>query len=105
MSHSLRDSRLHAFDACSRDYIHEARALAEGGEGLASREVDILCDLADQVVRSLRLWRDRLDKLDFAAREPLSVPLAARLLTEVLFDEVLEPSATRVFAAAVDIAL
>ncbi len=105
MSFSSRDSRIYAFDACSRDYIDDARALIEGGERLASREIDALTELAGQMVRSLRLWRDRLDKLDLAVREPLSVPLAARLVTEVVFDEVLEPAATRVFAAAVDLAL
>jgi hypothetical protein len=105
MPSSLRDSRLHALDACSLDYIQDAHAMAHAPDALASREVDALCELADQVVRGLRLWRDRLDRLDLAVRAPLSVPATARLITEVVFDEVLEPGATRVFAAAVDLAL
>jgi hypothetical protein len=57
------------------------------------------------VVRSLVQWRERLAQVELAVRRPLSVPLAARLVTEAVFDDLLEPEATRVLAAAIDLAL
>jgi hypothetical protein len=105
MAQDPRARRLAAFDAHSRDFLEEARRTTEVGERLARREVEGLAALADQVVRSLGLWRDRLDRLDISQRAPLSVSQAARAVTEAVFDEVLEPEATRVFAAAIDLAL
>jgi hypothetical protein len=105
MADDLRASRLGAFDAYSRDFMVRAAATYGSDGGLARGDVEALAALADQVVRSLALWRDRVDALDVAARRRLSVPGAARAVTEAVFDDVLEPEATRVFAAAIDLAL
>jgi hypothetical protein len=105
MADDLRLRRLHAFDAHSRDFLARAGAATEAGEQLAAQDIERLSALADHVVRSLVLWRDRLADVEVAVRAPLSVPLAARLLTEAVFDDLLEPEATRVFAAAMDLSL
>ncbi|HEY2050460.1 MAG TPA: hypothetical protein VGH03_14040 [Caulobacteraceae bacterium] len=105
MRQDLRATRLAAFDAHSRDFLEGARRRTGVGEHLARREIEDISGLADQVVRSLDDWRVRLGKLDLALRAPLTLPEAARALTETVFDDVLEPEATRVFAAAIDLAL
>ncbi|HEX4740853.1 MAG TPA: hypothetical protein VH353_05950 [Caulobacteraceae bacterium] len=105
MAQDLRTLRLAAFDAHSRDFLQEARRRRDGEDRLARREIESLAGLADQVVRSLGDWRDRAARLDFALRAPLDLPIAARALTETVFDDMLEPEATRVFAAAIDLAL
>ena len=105
MAQDLRTLRLAAFDAHSRDFLQEARRRSEGGDHLARREIERLAGLADQVIRSLGDWRDRAGRLDLALRAPLHLPQAARALTETVFDDMLEPEATRVFAAAIDLAL
>jgi hypothetical protein len=105
MADDLRTRRLRAFDAHSREFLAYAGPTLELGEHLARADIDRLAALADQVVRSLVLWRDRLAAVEVAVRQPLSVPLAARLVTETVFDDLLEPEATRVLAAAIDLAL
>ena len=105
MRQDLRATRLAAFDAHSRDFLEGARHRTKVGEHLARREIEDLSGLADQVVRSLGDWRDHLGRLDLSLRTPFNLPQAARVLTETVFDDVLEPEATRVFAAAIDLAL
>jgi hypothetical protein len=105
MAQDPRARRLAAFDAYSRDYIEEARRRVDAGEQLARREIEGLAGLADHVVGSLGQWRDRLDRLHLSVGTPLSLAQAARAVTEVVFDDVLKPEATRVFAAALDLAL
>jgi hypothetical protein len=103
MAEDLRARRLAAFDAHSRDFLDEARRSADAGDHLARRDIEGLTALADHVVRSLANWRDRLDRLELCARAPMSVALAARAVTEAVFDDLLEPDATRVLAAAIDL--
>lgn len=105
MPQDLRSRRLAAFDAHTRDFLAEARRRTGGREHLAHREIEGLAGLADQVIRSLGDWRDRVDGLDLALRSPLNLTHAAQMVTEAVFDDVLEPEATRVFAAALDLAL
>jgi hypothetical protein len=105
MAEDLRTRRLHAFDAHSRDFLASVASISGDVGPLARRDVDRLAALADQVVRNLALWRERLAEVEFGVQAPLSVALAARLVTEAVFDEVLEPEATRVFAAAIDLSL
>jgi hypothetical protein len=105
MAQDLRGRRLAAFDDHCRDFVDEARRTADGGERLARHEIEGLTSLADHVVRSLGHWRDRADGLDLALRAPLDVPQAARAVAETVFDDVLRPEATRLFAAAIDLAL
>jgi hypothetical protein len=105
MANDPRGGRLRAFDAHSRDFLAYAAPRLEDGEQLARADIDRLAALADQVVRSLVQWRERLAQVELAVRRPLSVPLAARLVTEAVFDDLLEPEATRVLAAAIDLAL
>jgi hypothetical protein len=105
MADDLRTRRLRAFDAHSRDFLAAAAPDLESGEQLARADIDRLAALAELVVRSLVQWRDRLSAVEVAVRRPLSVPLAARLVTEAVFDDLLEPEATRVLAAAMDPAL
>lgn len=105
MAQDLRTLRLAAFDAQSRDFLQETRRRSDGGDRLARNEIERLAGLADQVIRSLSDWRERAARLDLALRAPLDVPQAARALTETVFDDMLQPEATRVFAAAIDLAL
>lgn len=105
MAQDPRGRRLSALDSHCRDFVDEARRTTEGGERLARREIEGLADLADHVVRSLGHWRDSAARFDLAQRAPLDVPLAARVMVETVFDDVLAPEATRVFAAAIDLAL
>jgi hypothetical protein len=105
MAQDLRARRLAALDAYSRDYVEAARRTIEAGEQIAKRDIAGLTTLADQVIVSLGVWRDQLDRLDFALRTPLSLTRAARAVSETVFDDVLEPEATRVFAAAIDLSL
>ena len=94
-----------ALDDYCRDFVEQARRTTEGGEYLARREIEGLANLADHVVRSLGHWRDSAARFDLALRAPLDVPQAARAVVETVFDDVLAPEATRVFAAAIDLAL
>jgi hypothetical protein len=105
MADDPRARRLHAFDAHSRDFLTHAGLAIECGERLARQDIERLAALAEQVVRGLSLWRGRLAEVEIACRARLCIPLAARLVTETVFDDLLEPEATRVFAAAIDLAL
>jgi hypothetical protein len=105
MADDLRARRLRALDAHSRDFLAHAGETGGVTGPFARRELDILASLADQVIRSLAQWRERVGDLDLSVRSPFSLPLAARAVTEAVFDDILEPEATRVFAAAIDLAL
>lgn len=105
MAQDSRGRRLAAFDNHCRDFVDEARRSAEAGESLARHEIEGLTSLADQVVQSLCVWRERTERLDFCRRTPFSVPDAARTVAESVFDDVLRPEATRLFLAAIDLAI
>jgi hypothetical protein len=105
MAQDLRGRRLAAFDAHCCEFVDEARRNVEAGESLARQEIEGLTRLADQVVASLGLWRERANRLDLSLRAPFSVTEAARVVAETVFDNVLQPEATRVFVAAINLAL
>ena len=105
MAQDLRGRRLAAFDDHCREFIDDARRHVEAGESLARQEIEGLTSLADHVVASLGLWRERANRLDLSLRSAFSVAEAARAVAETVFDDVLQPEATRLFAAAIDLAL
>ena len=47
----------------------------------------------------------QVDGRDEHARRSFNLPQAARAVAETVFDDVLRPEATRLFAAAIDLAL
>lgn len=103
MSTDLRNQRLNALDACSHELL--AGPLAGLNGSCARRELESVAALGEAVVRSLRAWRDLFRELEFSALGPFSVPAAARLVSEAVFDELLEPEASRLLGAAMDLAL
>ncbi|MBV8681323.1 MAG: hypothetical protein JO111_00510 [Caulobacteraceae bacterium] len=105
MAQDLRGRRLAAFDDHCREFLDEARCSVEAGESLAREEIEGLTTLADHVVQSLGSWRERANKLELSLRAPFNVPVAARAVAETVFDDVLRPEATRLFSAAIDLAL
>ncbi len=100
-----RTGLLRAFDASSGDFIDDAAARFERGAGLAERDLQRLADLAERLVSDLTAWRLALAKLDVASEVELSCRRAGRILIESVFDEALTPPASRLLAAAFDLAV
>ncbi len=97
--------RLRLFDAHAHDFIVACRARAELGDRIARMDVVRLGDLAAMVVESVGAWHAVANDLELAAASRLPVADAARVIGECVFDEILDPAAAGLFAAALDLSL
>ena len=104
--HSI-DSRgldLHAFDTVAGELSRHYGARLEAGGRLASRDIARLSALAQRLGREVTAWSGAVRDLEAGAAAALEPRRAGRLLIESVFDEALIPEATRVLAAALDLA-
>lgn len=101
----LHARRLRAFDQWSVQFERTCRRRVEAGHIAAREEIDSLTALADSVVSDVEGWRERLDALELSRSGGLDIASACEAIAQVLADEVLEPEAAGVFAAALEIAV
>jgi len=97
--------RLVAFDIQAKAFIAHGRQAAEMGEVIARTDIDRLWLLAGRVARAIAAWREEIARLDLARAEPVTPEMAARLISESLFDEALTRAAYPIFENALDLAL
>ena len=99
-----RGAALRAFDAAAAAFTEDClRRCGVGGEG-AHGEVRKLADLGERLAADLTAWGQVVTELHMARHAPLRPGRAGQLLIESIFDEVLEPDATRLLIAALDLA-
>ena len=104
--HSIdsRRSDLRAFDLAAGELSHDYGARFEAGRSDAGRDIQRLSALAVRLGREVTAWSGAVRALEAGAARPLDPHRAARLLIESVFDETLNPEATRVLAAALNLA-
>ena len=98
-----RGASLHAFDAQAALLANERAATVEAGRFEARRENAALDELARSIAQATTQWRDLDRPLDLAT--PYDPARAGELILETVFDEILDPAAWRVLAAALALAL
>jgi hypothetical protein len=101
----MRGRRLRTYDGLAADFCSEGLVGAEAGAAGAAADLDLLMELSCGLAASARSWAITVGALDLAAAAPLDPHRAAMLILETVFDEVLTPSAWRVLAAGLDLAL
>jgi hypothetical protein len=98
-----RGAALHALDAQSSAFRLESARRLELGAASAARDVDQLIAIAERLAADVRVWDAMLRRSSVALETPLDLARAGALVVECVFDEVLEPAATRVLVAALDL--
>lgn len=100
-----RGRSLRAFDGFAGEFSRHCVLRFDAGAGLAARDLDRLTLLAERLTRDILAWRDAISHLEgSSAGAPPSLHRVGRLLVESIFDDVLIPEATRVLAAAIELA-
>jgi hypothetical protein len=99
-----RGSHLRAYASLARELLDHCEARIEAGRSVADRDVQRLGALAERLGREATAWSGAVRALEAVAVRPLDPHRAARLVIESVFDETLIPEATRVLAAALDLA-
>jgi len=100
-----RGRSLQAFDSFAAEFSRHCALHFEAGGVLAARDIDRLTLLAGRLTRDILAWRDAIAALEAsAAAAPPQPHRAGRLLIESVFDDALIPEATRVLAAAIELA-
>jgi hypothetical protein len=104
--HSIdsRGSDLRAFDTVAGELSRHYDVRFEAGRSAAGRDIQRLNALAERLGREVVAWSGAVRALEAGAARPLDPRRAARLLIESVFDEALIPEATRVLAAALELA-
>jgi hypothetical protein len=105
--HSIdsRGTELRAFDALAGELAEHYESRFEAGARAASRDVQRLNALAERLGDEVRAWSSAIRSLEAGATgRPLEPGRTGRLLIECVFDEALIPEATRVLAAALQLA-
>ncbi len=98
-----RPEKLSHFDACVADFSAHARSEYQAGCHVAVNDTACLAALADQISHSLHTWNPLLSSLEVSRSRPLHADRDMTLILEGLFDDLLEPYAWRLLAAAVDL--
>jgi|SRR5665213_712869 len=101
ISHDPRGGALHAFDAHARALSADLALRFELGERIAGAEIETLSALARGIAASVAAWGELARGLN---APPFDGRRAGVLVLEVVFDELLDPAAWRVLAAALELA-
>ena len=99
-----RGAALRAFDAAAASFVQDCAHRLEAGGASTQGEVRKLADLGERLAADLTAWDQAVADLHLARQTRLRPGRAGQLLIESVFDEVLEPDATRLLAAALDLA-
>ncbi|MBA3812681.1 MAG: hypothetical protein H0X27_13760 [Caulobacteraceae bacterium] len=99
-----RADRLRALDALREAFVEACAERFEGGGGVAGSEIEVLAALSGAIAESVASWGRLLRRLDFAREGALDPRRAGALVLEAVFDDLVEPHAWRVLAAALDLA-
>jgi hypothetical protein len=100
-----RGQRLRSYDAHAADFARECAESVQAGARIASTDLDLMMELACGLAASARAWAALVSRLDLAAAAPLDPQRAAAITLETVFEETLTPSAWRVLASGLDLAL
>lgn len=99
-----RGARLHTLDAQGEAFVAAFAGRGEAGPSVARGDIETLAALAHAIAHDLALWRPLVQRLDLARDGDFDTRRAGALILETVFDELLEPHAWRVLAAALDLA-
>ena len=105
LSPDSRGDRLRSFDRFAAEFKSGCLADFETEGDVADKDVQRLADLAESMVGQVADWAEAVGGLAVARCQPIEPALAGRLILESVFDAALTPSALRVLAAALDLAL
>jgi hypothetical protein len=100
----LRGKDPRAFDTFAGELSRHCDTVFEAGAGLAARDIERLSSLAGRLGREVNVWSRAIGDLEAGAAKALEARRAGRLLIDTVFDEALIPEASRVLAAAFEIA-
>jgi hypothetical protein len=103
-STDARGSDLRAFDAVASELFQHCDVRFDAGRSVAGRDIQRLSALAERLGREVTAWSGAVRALEAVAARPLDPHRAACLVIESVFDETLIPEATRVLAAALNLA-
>jgi hypothetical protein len=101
----LRGATLRAFDNHAHDFTRECATRYETGAALAAGEIDRLAALADRVASDIAAWSKTINELEMSRHGAFQPVCVGQSILECAFDDLLAPAATRVLAAALDLAL
>ncbi len=100
-SPDFRGEYLRLFDSCVAEFTRDCAVRFEGGTALAALDVQRLAALAKRLTQDITDWSQALKAMDLAVRDPLPPRRAAEIVVECVFDDSLNPAATRVLTAAI----
>jgi hypothetical protein len=100
----LHGAALRALDGHAREFTDECAARFEAGALLANGDVHRLTTLAEKLASDLMAWNQAIQALEVSRRGAFETVRASHAIIEYVFDDVLSSAATRVLAAALDLA-
>jgi hypothetical protein len=104
-----RSAALREYDHSTAAYLRDCASRAPAGRKIGEADVVALRELAQGVIEAMRAWSAPFEKLDLArslgGRRPalLEPKRAGALVLESVFDELIDPGAWRVLAAALEL--
>lgn len=99
----LPGDRLRALDAARQAFVDACAGRFEAGGGMAAGEVETLSALSRAISHSVASWGRLFRRLDLAVDGVFDARRAGQLVLEAVFDDLVEPRAWGVLAAAFDL--
>jgi hypothetical protein len=104
-----RSAALREYDHATAAYLRDCASRAPAGRSIGETDIAALRELAQGVAEATRAWTTPFERLDLArslgGRHPAAIEpkRAGALILESVFDELVDPGAWRVLAAALDL--